>query len=203
VPFGLRAISPLVVLLLLVGVSVYFAIPGCNPIEKVGQPDQPLPTYHLDRPFLFIHMTPDYPAPNRRLVSGVIIAIYPDGRIIRAASESTIGESYIRGHLSPENLAQARRILHDSGLLSTKPGGSLVVDAAAEHVGIRYGARVTSWAHSPGFENSNNSDSTNPRITRLKNHLLALPLEDARPDPSQEWSRYPTEFYEGDPSNSQ
>jgi len=185
----------------LAAIPIYLLIPGCNPIHNVGDPNKPLPEYHPDRPFLFILTTSGYPGPGQRMISGVIVAIYPDGRVIRATSESTIGESYIRGRLSPEHLAQARRILHDSGLLSTKPGGSLVVDAAAEHVGVRYGKRVISWAHSPGFESTNNASNTSSRITRLKKELLALPLEDPKPEPPQEWSRWPTEFYEGDPSN--
>ncbi len=188
--FRSRTIALLLTFLLMGGLSIDLLNACSNPIEKVGEPDKPLPEYHADRPFLFIHITP---ANSRRAVSGLILAIYPDGRIIRVTSESTIGESYIRGRLSTENLAQARRMLHDSGLLSTKPGGVVVVDGGAEHVGIRYEKHVTSWAHTPGYDYG----PVGSRITQLKKNLLALPLEDPKPEPPQEWDRWPTEFYEG------
>jgi hypothetical protein len=167
-------------------VALYLVVRGCNPIHNVGDPDKPLAEYHPDRPFLFVHRD-----------TGLVMAIYPDGRVIRATSESTVGESYIRGRLSPQDVAQARRILHDSGLLSTKPGGWVVLHSDVECVGVRYGERITSWAHSPGFENTNDSSNTNPRINQLKKELLALPVQEPKPEPSQEWNRYPTEFYEG------
>jgi hypothetical protein len=181
----------------LVRLSTYLLIAGCNPIYNVGDPKKALPEYHRDRPFLFIHQDPS----QRGKTYGVIVAIYPDGRIIRTTSEATVGESYIRGRLSTEDLAKARRILHDSGLLSTRPGGSTVLHVEAEFVGVRYGERVTSWAHSPGFENTNNGSATNPRITKLKKELLALPVQEPQPEPVAEWHRYPTEFYEVDPAN--
>jgi hypothetical protein len=187
-------ISTALVILAVVAVSIFF-IPACNPIRNVGDPRKPLPSYHPDRPFLFIHSISGYT--RDPLPSGVVIAIYPDGRIIRATSQSAVGQSYLRGHLSPDDLARARRILKDSGLLSSKPGGFLVMHAASDHVGVRYGNRVTSWAHTPGLENTNNSSATNPRITRLKQELLALPVQDAKPEPPEEWARSPTEFYEG------
>jgi hypothetical protein len=194
---SVRTRSLLIILLLPAGLWAYFFIPGCNPIDNVGDPKKPLPEYHPDRPLLFIHQTPS----QRGTFYGVIVAIYPDGRIIRTTSESALGESYIRGRLSTEDFAKARRILHDSGILSTKPGGSVVLHSRVENLGVRYGARVSSWGHSPDFENTNNSSSYNPRITKLKNDLLALPIQDSKPEPAAEWYRYPTEFYEGDPSN--
>src|SRR5688572_22530846 len=111
-------ISTALLILAVVAVSFFF-VPACNPIQNVGDPGKPLPSSHPDRPFLFIRRISAYtrhPSP-----SGVIIAVYPDGRIIRATSESAVGQSYIRGHLSPDDLARARRILKDSGLLSSKP----------------------------------------------------------------------------------
>ena len=191
----LRAISLIAILILLAVLSSYFLLPGRNPILNVGDPSKPLPQDHSDLPFLFINMDPGYTTPPRIL--GVIVAIYPDGRIIRVVSESTVGQSYIRGRLSPEQVAKARRILHDSGLLSTGGRDTKMADAPTEQVGVRYGKLVGWWAHNPGFEKTKWSSATNPSITRLKKELLALPVEDPKPEPPKEWSRWPTEFYEG------
>src|SRR4051812_47075922 len=117
-PRRFRAISLIANLILLAVVSTYFLLPRFNPIHNVGDPNNPLPKYPPARPFLFINMDPGWTPPPRK--TGVIVAIYPDGHIIRVTSQSAIGESYIRGRLSPEHLTQARRILHDSGLLSTR-----------------------------------------------------------------------------------
>jgi len=192
-----RAISLIAILILLAALSTYFFLPRFNPIHNVGDPNKPLPGYRPDRPFLFINMDSGY---SNERITGVIVAIYPDGHIIRATSESTVGKSYIRGRLSPEKLAKARRILHDCGLLSTRGRDTEMSDAPVEQVGVRHGKRVSWWARNPGFENTKWSDVTNSSITRLKKELLALPVEEPTPEPPQAWSTWPTQFYEGDAS---
>src|SRR5215208_6238288 len=82
VRFVLRRIFTVIITLLLLVAGSLVIFPGCNSIEKVGQPGKPLPAFHPDRPFLFIHSTSEYgPGAGERTVSGLIVAIYPDGRI--------------------------------------------------------------------------------------------------------------------------
>src|SRR5262245_59997509 len=57
-----------------------------------------------DRPFVVIHRYPAYPLPGREIISGIIAAVWKDGRILRAQSESTIGKKYIEGRLSQPEL---------------------------------------------------------------------------------------------------
>src|ERR1051325_11722955 len=110
-------------MMLAIAALAFATTSGCNSVRNVGNPQKPLPAAPPDRPFLFIYESGGH---SRHAAHGVLLAIYPDARIIRATSESTVGQSYIRGRLSPENFAKARRTLGDSGLLSTKPGGIVV-----------------------------------------------------------------------------
>ena len=165
---------------------------GCAGVRNVGDPDHPLHSARADAPFVFIHCTPAYGPPWR---AGTLVAVWNDGTIVRAASEDQLGQSYVRARLTPEQLAHVRRLLGDSGLLTDHSQSWLIVDAAAETLAVRYDNQVKTWAHSPGFENTSNHDSTDPRITRLKQALLAIPLDNPTPEPAATFSTYPNDWY--------
>src|SRR5688572_30530164 len=161
---------------------------GCAGVRHVGNPTHPLPSTRDDAPFVFIYCTSGY---SSRLHAGTLVAVWNDGTIVRAASEEQLGQSYVRSRLTPAQLAHVRSLLGASGLLTDHSEQFLVIDAPAENLTVRYGARLKTWAHSPGFEDTGNHDSTDPRITRLKHALLALPLETPTPHPPHEFTSYP------------
>ena len=91
------------------------------------------------------------------------------------------------GHLTSAQVGEVRRILGDSGILSTSTDSNLVVDAADEELTVRGANEVRTWAQSPGFEQTGN-----PLITQIRRKLMAIPLPDAALEPPEQWRRFPT-----------
>lgn len=191
------------VLLVLIGVEIVAISGSCAPsrtatssiYSRVKDPHYPLSSQKNDLPFLFLHHFPGHPAQGERLSAGTIVAIWPNGTIVRAKSETEIGHTYIRGRLTSKQLDDVRSELGQSGLLKSSDRNPLVVDAASERVVIRWDGIVRQWAHSPGNEGTINSNSTNPKITALKSYLMALPVDHPAPEPPDAYAKFPQAWY--------
>lgn len=81
--------------------------------------------------------------------SGVLVAVWDSGLILRAASRNRASGSHVLGHLDPADLDAVIRAAQVSPLWTKKSGG-VAVDATAEEIQLqRKGVRV-GWAESPG-----------------------------------------------------
>ncbi len=149
-------------------------------VSKAGQPNIPLPADPLDRPFLFIEIKPAF-SPDA--ISGLLVAVWNDGRILRAKSDADIGKSYLRGTLTPQQLHEVRDALGKSKVLSSHQAGGLIVDAMSEWLFVRWGDAVQYWSHSPGYKNTNNAPESDVRITKLHQQLMTLPLHNPTANP--------------------
>lgn len=173
------------------GIVVIAPVVSC--VSPVADPNRPFPDQQSEKPFLFFHLLPAY---SPKPVSGIMVAVWPDGKIVRATSESATGREYVGARLSSDQMTALRREIAQSGILSDNGVGMLVLDAASETLLLRWGKTVKSWSHSPGFEGTGNSNCTNPRITAMKRYLMSLALDHALPEPAGAYADYPHAWYE-------
>lgn len=181
-------------ILMLSCIGMLFMCGGCRDVVRaVGDPAKEFPREQGDRPFVFIYVTPaytrDYP------VAGVLVAVWADGTVVRATTEAEVGKSYVRGRLDREQVQQVRRMIGESDVLKMHEGGSLIVDAKAENLTVRWGKVTRTWAHNPGDEKIER-DATNPILTNVKKRLMGVELKDARAEPKDKWDEYPHGWYE-------
>jgi hypothetical protein len=138
------------------------------------------------RPFVFVFLTPALPGPKQEIKAGLIGAVWNDGTVVRAHSESEIGKAYLKGKLTPEQVIALRQFVVEVPLHGTsKP---VVVDAAAEHLGLRLKHGVKSWAHSPPH-------TADPRITAIKERLLSLDLTESTEVMAKPYTSWPGDWF--------
>ena len=126
--------------------------------------------------------------------SGVLLAIWPDGKIVRAIMRDQWGKAYVAGVLPANQLAEVAQIINQSKILGSKRVTSLIVDAASEELGVRIGSKAEMWYQNPGALGTNNSDSADPRISALVEQLMAMPTADLHLEPADRWKTYPEEW---------
>ena len=126
--------------------------------------------------------------------SGVLLAIWPDGKIVRAIMRDQWGKAYVAGVLPANQLAEVAQIINQSKILGSKRVTSLIVDAASEELGLRIGSKAEMWYQNPGALGTNNSDSADPRISALVEQLMAMPTADLHLEPADRWKTYPEEW---------
>jgi hypothetical protein len=88
-------------------------------------------------PFVFVYMSPKYPLPGEDVVGGLKVAMWRDGRVVRARSASEVGRAYIRGRLRPEQIDELIHSIERTGILATQPGGLIPHHAAYDTLKIR------------------------------------------------------------------
>jgi hypothetical protein len=157
------------------------AAPGCQRRAIVPTTQPTAPTTQASAPFIFIYR---YPGFTLRPVSGLIAAVWQDGRIVRAKSKEDIGTLYVEGTLTGaeiENLRQlVRACLRDRPLQE-----SLVIDAPSERLWFDTGWTLTQTCQTPGHEYSNNAT-----IEMFKNYVFSMDLQKVVP-PDQSWTQSP------------
>lgn len=139
-------------------------------------------------PFVMIHRFPAYPAPGQKTVAGAIVAVWQDGRIVRIASESAVGKTYVKGQLSPAQLDEVKQFMRShTGLFEAKEGGA-PTDAASEVFGIRFqGRRLYRGEPVGGMPQVVQSADR----AALRAYLLSLEI--AAPQPTGSPWRFPAE----------
>ncbi|MCY2950620.1 MAG: hypothetical protein NTU53_01425, partial [Planctomycetota bacterium] len=158
----------------------------------VGDPTRPFPPERLDAPFVFIQTFPGLTL-STHLRSGVLFAVWRDGTIIRATSEPQLGNSYIKGRLTPIQLAQVRRILRDSGILTTPASDSVTLDAHFDSLTTRWGAHLRTWSSATYAVFPDPADL---RFAKLRESLLSITPPDPTPEPPINWDHYPHPWYQ-------
>lgn len=177
-----------------VGILLLSCIHGCEQresLDDLGNSDKSIPNGPAGVPFVFIYVTPAYSEEIQP--GGVLLAIWKDGKIIRAKTEADLGKSYIKGRLTGDQLMQVRRILAKSGVLQTPRSGGLIVDARAEWLVVRWGRTVRAWTQNPDFD-ATPEKTTKPRMNTTKLQLLSIVPEESAPEPSEAWTKYPHDW---------
>ncbi|MEK6644548.1 MAG: hypothetical protein AABZ08_11630 [Planctomycetota bacterium] len=118
------------------------------------------------KPFVFIYMTPGL---SEDLKRGLIAAVWNDGQIIRTRSDADIGKKYVKGKLSTADVARIKQLILQRLPESPKVNW-IVVDAAADHLAIRFTSGVWSNSHSPPHTND-------PEIAQMRNELMNAAIE--------------------------
>jgi hypothetical protein len=88
-------------------------------------------------PFIYIYMSPKYPLPGEDVVGGLKVAVWQDGKVVRARTTAEVGKSYIQGKLRPEQLNDLIRLIEQSGILATQPNESSPLHEATDVLKIR------------------------------------------------------------------
>lgn len=136
------------------------------------------------KPFVFIHMTP---ALSSVIKCGVIAAVWNDGQIIRTRSEADIGSVYVKGKLSPADLARIKQLLLQCSPKNLKING-IVVDSAADFLVIRFTSGVEHKDHSP-------PNTNDPEIAQVRNELMSLAIENPSEIDGAPYKAWPGDWY--------
>lgn len=142
-----------------------------------------------DRPFVFIYRTPVYPIPGKPMISGVLIAVWDDGKMVRTPPGHEVGQSYINCRIKPDAVSKLKQHLIDSDLSFDDPGGMVVVDAASTDLTIRVDGESLTWAHSPPQE-------VNAAITDIEQYLLSLEFDNVEQVDAAPYRIYPHSWYD-------
>jgi len=160
---------------------VLFFIQGCKDTKMVFDKSRP------EVPFLFIYRTSGYPALNQKPPCGLVIAIWQDGKIVRAKSAAKVGRPHLEGKLTTEQLRRLLVIIEQSGALSCRAKQYVIIDGSNEELTLRLSNGLVTWAASPDLASCNQQG-----IKDLREYLLKLK---AAHEIATEWPKeYPTEW---------
>lgn len=144
-----------------------------------------------DIPFLVVHRYPGYVGPRSATGSGLIAAVWRNGRIVRASTEDDIGQVYMEGRLATEKLDGLVSYLNASGVMTEPEEDTLLVlDAASDHVYVHLPHRILHAAESLPRKGET-------AIRDLEFVLLDMEIEEAKPATGR-WVRphLPREWFE-------
>jgi hypothetical protein len=142
------------------------------------------------RPFVFVHQLSGNPLPSAPPASGILVAVWNDGRIVRVAAGSQPGQRYVQGHVSQAKVEELRRLIESSGVTQQQDGGKHPVDASSERLVLRLPQGVLVWVHSPPI-------FVDSRITRITKYMMELEWSDETTVEGAMYSGYPHDWYEG------
>lgn len=169
---------------------------ACLVVLLVGCSDDSHARVELDEnrsevPLVMFHRYPGYPLPNRASICGPVVAVWPDRRIVRVASEEAIGKDYVEGTLTSVQLEGLLRFMETNDGLLNLHDGYIIVDAASETLGIRlkdgcimYGETVGDFAQI----------RHNPDMAALRQYLMSLEIPQPQATQSP-WSFPPPDWY--------
>jgi hypothetical protein len=177
---------PIIKSVCLIAVAAICLMSNCS---KAPQ-EHPAASEAKPAPFVFIHRLRGYPLPNEPTVAGVLVALWSDGRLVRVASGSQAGQEYIQGRVGETEVQAVRSLIASSGLLESKQGEYVTVDASSDRLVVRLPDGVHVWAHSPGFHEV-------PAIVRITDYLLKVELSKESKMESEALAGYPREWYAG------
>lgn len=123
-----------------------------------------------DTPFVFIHR---YPAYSPEPVSGLLVAVWKDGWVVRVSAEDEVGESYVEGRITPEQIASVVDMLEETELMREQDD-MLIVDAGSVHVYVRLPDRIVERAESVPHKRAS-------PIAQLRSFLLSASLRETKP----------------------
>lgn len=136
------------------------------------------------KPVVFLHMTPAF---SPVLKCGVIAAVWNDGQIVRARSEGDIGTMYVKGMLSPGDLARIKQLVVQFSPENPNNNG-IVVDAAADILVVRFSTGIKVKGHSP-------PNTNDPEIKRIRNELMNVAIENPSETDGAPYKAWPGDWY--------
>ncbi|MBI5763461.1 MAG: hypothetical protein HZA51_08055 [Planctomycetes bacterium] len=136
------------------------------------------------KPFVFLHMTPAF---SPVLKCGVIAAVWNDGQIVRARSEGDIGKMYVKGMMSPTDLARIKQLVVQFSPENPNENG-IVVDAAADILVVRFKSKIEVKGHSP-------PNTNDPEITRIRNELMNVAIVNPSEIDGAPYKAHPGDWY--------
>ncbi|MGD8450792.1 MAG: hypothetical protein PVJ57_03140 [Phycisphaerae bacterium] len=102
-------------------------LPGCAEGQHASS-RQPPATQAAGKPMVFLQRIPHYPGVNEEVVGGVVFAVWQDGTFVRCTAPDAIGKTYIKGHLSSEQLQTLTNAV-DQTIQSLPANDAIPVDA--------------------------------------------------------------------------
>ncbi len=149
----------------LVAVAVAFAALAVSSSYVVGE------ERGADKPLLVIWQQSEYPVPGQefRVPSGLVAAIWRDGRVIRATTKKLVGQTYIEGRALPKQFEELLGLLTSSGTLGHPNDVALVPDSASRNITIRHEGKHHTWTHT--------LPDRDPLLNDIETRTWDLPLE--------------------------
>lgn len=123
------------------------------------------------RPFVFVYRTPGYPLPGEvDAASGLLMAVWADGRFMRKDEKSSTG--FTEGRLNDSDIDDLRKNCYR--LFDEGPKGNVVVDSAVTHIVVIDRDKVLDCGASEPVP-------TASLIFRIVQSMQALQLKDLKP----------------------
>ena len=96
---------------------------------------------------IIIEQQPDYPVQGRgsRFPGGLVVALWGDGRIVRAVSRSTVGSRYVEGVVGLSEREEFFRFLGSAVHHARRPDG-IPIHAAAQVIAVLSESGRVEWA---------------------------------------------------------
>lgn len=149
---------------LLAGFVFVVLLAGCS-APVVRGPSQPV---------ISISQTPGYPMPgyDSAFQGGLVVKLWPNGRVIRASRLDMVGKSYVEGFVTPVSRERFFASLGASAAMQLPEGGDLIVDSASEIITVRRDGKTSTW---------HRTLPDNHSVWReFESRLMDLPLADSR-----------------------
>ncbi len=166
---------------------------ACSRVQEASQNRElAVDLSRTDVPLVMFHRYPFYPPPGIEPPCGPVVGVWPDGRIVRVASEETIGESYVEGKLTAEQLQQLLKFIATHERLLKLEEGGVIEDAASERLGIRLKNHCISYEETTG---EYAQLQHNPDMAQLRQYLMSIGITEPRPCGAP-WTVPPDDWYE-------
>ncbi|MGA3283691.1 MAG: hypothetical protein ABSD57_04435 [Verrucomicrobiota bacterium] len=125
-------------------------------------------------PAIVIYQTPDYPMPSydSEFHGGLVVALWRDGRMVRATRLNAVGKFYVEGFVKPALREEFFVSLGTCKALQLLECGGIPVDAASETITVRRDGKTSRWTRVLPDKQS--------AWCEFESGLMSLPLSDSQ-----------------------
>jgi hypothetical protein len=158
---------------IILGVVFLVCVLGCSG-PRLAEPSRD--------PLFVILQFPDCPlvGQDSRFPGGLVAAFWPDGRVVRATSESDVGQSYVLGMLPPEGRQELLSVLDIAAKRATK-GDGIPLHSAFQVITVRSESGLAQW--------NRVLPDTNSVWSEVQSPLLGLALRESSTVSAEEAER--------------
>jgi hypothetical protein len=123
---------------------------------------------------IVISQAPDYPMPGHdsEFHGGLVVKLWRDGHMIRAARLDSVGRAYVEGFVEQAPREEFFASLGECAVMRLPEGGGVPVDAASETITIRQDGKTSRWARPLPDKQS--------AWCEFESRLMSLPLSDSQ-----------------------
>jgi hypothetical protein len=149
----------------------------------------------LEPPLIFVRQLGEYPMPDEytRYQTGHLVALWPDGRILRTRSLLTLQRRYYEGYVPAPELEEFLSFLAASGLAKRPEGGTIVIHNAQRQITLRVDGKPVTFLESL-------PEPRDSLLQEVTERLLRLPVTRRR---SVRWvEEYPSRWMPPGPEES-